>query len=76
MTALTEKIYDEVLELPTDERLGLIDKLLESVNPVTQPIQEAWVAEAEKRLQQYRAGKLSALPGQDVFNRIQQRLRK
>jgi hypothetical protein len=30
MTALTEKIYNEVLDLPTDERLSLIDKLLQA----------------------------------------------
>jgi hypothetical protein len=27
MTALAQKIYDEVLDLPTDERLSLLDKL-------------------------------------------------
>jgi hypothetical protein len=33
MTALAEKIYDDALDLPANERLGLIDKLLESINP-------------------------------------------
>jgi len=28
MTALAQKIYDEVLDLPTDERLSLLDKLM------------------------------------------------
>ena len=49
MTALAEKIYDEVLDLPSEERLGLIDKLLESITPASRTIQEAWIKEAEIR---------------------------
>jgi len=76
MTALAEKIYDDALDLPANERLGLIDKLLESITPAVRSIQEAWVAEAEKRLQEYRAGKIQAVPGEEVFKRIQSRRSK
>lgn len=76
MTALAEKIYDEVIDLPANERLGLIDKLLESITPTVRSIQEAWVAEAETRLQEYRSGKVQAVPGEEVFSRIQNRLNK
>jgi len=76
MTALAEKIYDEALDLPANERLGLIDKLLESINPTMRSIQEAWIAEAEKRLQHYRNGKGQAIPGEEVFSKIQDRLNK
>ena len=76
MTALAEKIYDEVLDLPTDQRLGLIDKLLESINPSVQSIQEAWVEEAESRLELYRKGKMQAVDGEEVFCRLQDRLNK
>ena len=50
MIALAEKIYGETLDLLSDERFGLIDKLLESISPTTQSIQDAWIAEAEGRL--------------------------
>ena len=76
MTALAEKIYDEVLDLPTDQRLGLIDKLLESINPSISSIQEAWVKEAEQRLESYREGKAQSIPGEEVFRRLQDRLSK
>jgi len=76
MTALAEKIYDDVLDLPSDERLGLIDKLLESITPVTRSIQDAWVEEAEKRLQEYRAGDVEAIPGEQVFRKIYERLNR
>jgi putative addiction module component (TIGR02574 family) len=76
MTALAEKIYDEVLDLPTDQRLGLIDKLLESINPSISSIQEAWVKEAEQRLESYREGKAQSIPGEEVFRKLQDRLSK
>jgi len=76
MIALVEKIYDEVLDLPTDQRLGLIDKLLESINPSVKSIQESWVEEAEQRLELYRKGKIATINGEDVFRRLQDRLSK
>ena len=76
MIALADKIYDEVLNLPANERLGLIDKLLESINPTVRSVQEAWIAEAEKRLKLYRSGKIQAIPGEEVFSKIQDRLDK
>lgn len=76
MTALADKIYDEVLDLPTDQRLGLIDKLLESINPSSQSIQEAWVKEAEQRLESYRRGRVQLVAGEDVFRRLQDRISK
>jgi putative addiction module component (TIGR02574 family) len=76
MTALAEKFYGAALDLPANERLGLIDKLLESITPTVRSTQDAWVAEAEKRLQEYRAGKVQAVPGEEVFRKIQNRLSK
>lgn len=76
MTALAEKIYGEALDLPSDERLGLIDKLLESISPTTQSIQQAWIAEAEKRLAEYRKGTVQSIPGEEVFQNIHARLNK
>ena len=76
MTALAEKIYDDALDLPSTERLGLIDKLLESITPTARSIQEAWIQEAENRLADYRSGKVEAIPGEEVFREIHRRLNK
>ena len=76
MTALAEKLYGDVLDLPANERLGLIDKLLDSITPAVRSIQDAWVAEAEKRLQEYRTGKVQAVSGEEVFRKIHTRLSK
>lgn len=36
MVAITKKIYEQALDLPIDDRLALIDKLLYSTNLPTQ----------------------------------------
>ncbi len=76
MIALAEKIYDEVLDLPAEERVGLIDKLLQSITPSNKSIEEAWIVESEKRLQKYREGKVQAISGEEVFRKIHARLSK
>ncbi|HBC86287.1 MAG TPA: addiction module antitoxin RelB [Lentisphaeria bacterium] len=76
MTAVAEKIYEEVLDLPAEERLHLIDKLLQSVTPIDKSIEKAWIDEAERRYKEYKAGKVKAIPGDEVFRKIQRRLKK
>ena len=74
MTALAQKIYDEALDLPTNSRLELIDKLLGSVNiPVRQDIQQAWLEESHRRRNRILSGEDKTIPGDGVFNEIRKR---
>jgi putative addiction module component (TIGR02574 family) len=74
MIAMTQKVYNEVLDLPAEERLELVDMLLKNLTPVNDSIEQAWIAEAEKRLDNFRKGKIKAIPGDEVFKRIKERL--
>ena len=75
MTAMAEKIYNEALELPTDERLLLLDKLLHRTNLSTQAeVDEAWIKEAERRDRQIDNGGASLVSGDKVFEKINARL--
>ena len=77
MTALAEKIYNEVLDLPTDERLSLIDKLLHIITiPAPADIEAAWLKESHKRLADIRSGKEQTIPGETVFQEIKERFQK
>ena len=77
MTALAEKIYTEVLELPTDERISLIDKLLHVTSfPADPSIEKAWLTEAHRRLDEIRSGAEKTIPGEEVFEELQARFRK
>jgi hypothetical protein len=75
MTALAEKIYNEALDLPMDDRLTLLDRLLHSSNLDTQAdIDQAWIQEADRRDRQIDNGSASLVSGEDVFAKINARL--
>ncbi|MEI6422528.1 MAG: hypothetical protein WCP55_09935 [Lentisphaerota bacterium] len=38
MIAMTQKVYNEVLDLPAEERLELVDMLLKNLTPVNDSI--------------------------------------
>jgi putative addiction module component (TIGR02574 family) len=70
MIALTEKVYNEILELPTSERVQLADRLITDLTPTSDSVDQAWLKESERRLKAYRAGKVTAIPGEEVFKNI------
>jgi putative addiction module component (TIGR02574 family) len=77
MTALAEKIYNEALDLPTDERLVLIDRLLHISNIPSQiDIDQAWIKEAHHRNQEIEDGSATLIPGEEVFAEINKKLSK
>ena len=77
MTAITEKVLDEALDLPADERLSLVDRLIASLNLPTQTeIDRLWAAEAERRLAQIDRGEVELIPGEQVFADIRAKYRR
>ena len=71
MATVTDRVTDEARSLPTDARLGLVEKLLTSLNPPTaEEIDLLWAEEAERRVAQIDAGDAKLLSGQAVFERI------
>ncbi len=77
MTALAERIYNEVLDLPTDERLSLLDKLLHIITiPAPADIEDAWLKESHKRLAEIRSGKAPTIPSELVFQEVKERFQK
>lgn len=77
MVELAEKIYEQALDLPIDDRLLLIDKLLISTNLSTQEdIDQAWSKEVESRCQELDCGKAKLIPGEEVFAKIKKRFER
>ena len=71
MATATEKVLDEALSLPADERLNLVERLLASLNLPTQPeIDRQWAEEAERRVAQIERGEVELIPGEQVFAKI------
>ena len=77
MLTLSPKVEQEVLLLPSDERLALIDKLIASLNLPTQAdIDKLWAKEAERRIAELDSGKVQGISGEKVFAEIRSRLSK
>ena len=77
MTELAEKIYKQALDLPIDDRLILIDRLLISTKLTPQDdIDQAWSKEVERRCRELDEGKAKLIPGEEVFDKIKKRFAK
>ena len=77
MPVVAKKILDEVLQLPADARVNLVEQLLTSLNLPTQPeIDQLWAEEAEKRIAQIDKGEIKLVPGRKVFSTIRKKYRR
>jgi len=75
MITLPPNIEQEVLILPSNERLALIDKLIISLNlPTQSDIDKLWADEAERRIEELDKGIIKGIPGEEVFAEIRARL--
>ena len=72
----TKELITIAESLPIDIKIQLIDTLLNSLNPFQKEIDELWVKEAEKRVEEIRTNKVRTIPGEDVFKEIQKRFSK
>lgn len=71
MTTVADKVFDEALALPADARIGLVEKLLTSLNlPIQPEIEKLWAEEAEQRFSQIKYGETELVPGDRVFNEL------
>ena len=67
MTRVVDELYEQATHLPAEDRAELAGKLLESIEePADEGVEEAWAAEIERRLTDYRAGKVKTIPWAEV----------
>ena len=77
MPSFAEKLAEEAMQLPCDERAHLVEKLLQSLNvPTRVDIDRLWAEEAERRVAEIDRGDVTPIDGEQVFREIRDRLRK
>ncbi len=77
MAVLAEQIYEQAINLPIDDRLILIDKLMRSTNlPFREDIDQAWAKEVERRYKEIDEGRAKLIPGEEVFEKVKKRFSK
>ncbi|MCX6640273.1 MAG: addiction module protein [bacterium] len=68
MSKTLKELEEDALSLPIPERAQLIERLLPTLNiGQDEDVEENWLAEAERRYQEYRSGKVNGKPADQVF---------
>jgi putative addiction module component (TIGR02574 family) len=67
MATDTKQILEKALALSPLERAALVDSLLASLDQPDARIDELWSKESEARLAAYEAGRMRAVPAEEVF---------
>ena len=69
----TAEIIHEAESLPVEQRALVVDALLRTLNPPDPEIDRKWAVVARRRLDELRTGKVKAIPGEEVFEKIRSR---
>ena len=67
MSTITRQILEKALVLSATERAALVESLLASLDQPDARIDELWAKEAERRLADFEAGQMQAIPADQVF---------
>ena len=62
-----KEILESALNLKPQDKIGIIQGLLTSLDEPDKTIDEIWAIEAEKRLKAYREGKLKGIAESEIF---------
>jgi len=66
-----EQMAEEALALPSEARALLADRLVESLDPAEDgQIRQLWAAEARRRLEDVRSGRVKTIPGDEVLAQV------
>lgn len=72
MTHVVRELYEKAARLSVPDRAELAGLLLESIDePRDEGVEEAWAAEIERRMADYRAGRVKTIPWSEVRARQQ-----
>ena len=70
-----EQLAAEALNLPSEERALLADRLVESLDAAAlNHLDELWMAEAQRRLEEVRSGRVQTIPGEEAAARVRRAL--
>ncbi|HEY3055045.1 MAG TPA: addiction module protein [Thermoanaerobaculia bacterium] len=74
MARKLDEITAEALELARESRAALAKRLLDSLDqPSADEVGQGWVAEAQRRYEELKAGRARTIASDDVFAELQNR---
>ncbi len=75
MALRQEQLFEEIDILPIDLKTKIVDKILNSINPIHKSIDNLWIEEVNKRKDDIEYSNVKLVNGDDVFSKIAQRLK-
>jgi len=72
----TADLLNEAASLPLEERVRLVDSLLQTLNPVDESVAAAWLATARRRLDDLDSDRVKAVPCDKVFENVRRHFGK
>jgi putative addiction module component (TIGR02574 family) len=75
MIKTVEQLTDEALALPSEQRALLADRLVESLDVAeTNRLDVLWGAEAKRRRDDVRQGRVQTIPGEEALAQVRRAL--
>jgi putative addiction module component (TIGR02574 family) len=66
-----KQLCDQALQLPPEERLALVDQILDTLDERDSALDAQWAQEAQSRLVAYRRGEVQSIPLSEVIAKYQ-----
>ena len=77
MSTTVEQLAEQAMNLPAESRAKLADLLVESLDSdELGRIENMWVAEAKRRRDEVRSGKVKSIPGPEALRRVRDTLKR
>jgi len=71
MTRAARKLFEEAMRLDAEDRAALAGLLIESLEPESEEgVEEAWVAEVERRMAELHSGAVKTIPWDELRARL------
>jgi putative addiction module component (TIGR02574 family) len=77
MSATIEQLTEQAMKLPVESRARLADILVESLDTdELGRIEQLWIAEAKRRRDEVRSGKVKTIPGDEALRKVRDALKQ
>jgi hypothetical protein len=77
MSTSIEELAEQAMTLPVESRARLADLLVESLDTdELGRIEQLWVAEAKRRRDEVRSGKVKTIPGPEALRKVRDTLKR
>ena len=62
-------MLEQIASYPVEDRVMMVDAIIESLNGIDPDVDAAWSAAARRRMSELRSGKVRGIPVSAVFSR-------